>query len=187
MQMIGILFQLIFLVAGTRRELRANAVWKSFEQDFTKRQRNQPVMALPPQRRLRIILLKIRVILSTVNTILLSLRTVLRKQGLAALTLRMIPRYWTIVVGIASAQLLVNKELFHQSCFYLIKIPSRRRTNHTDSFYLNYTVQLHNGCSSFGVRRSRVVTFTAIFENENFCFNRTQAVVKACHPCRVRP
>src|SRR6218665_734473 len=48
-------------------------------------------------------------------------------------------------------------------------------------------------------RRSRVVTFTAIrlrgpgfkqgqkFEKENFCFRRTTAVVKACHPCRVRP
>src|SRR6218665_2539398 len=47
---------------------------------------------------------------------------------------------------------------------------------------------------------SQVVTFTAIrlrgsgfklrpgqkFENENFCFRRTPAVVKACHPCRVR-
>jgi len=46
-----------------------------------------------------------------------------------------------------------------------------------------------------------VVTFTAIrlrvpgfkprpgqkFENENFCFMRTPAVVKACHSCRVRP
>src|SRR6218665_1332816 len=46
----------------------------------------------------------------------------------------------------------------------------------------------------------RVVTFTAIrlrgpgfktrprqkFENENFCFRRTPAVVKACHSCRVR-
>src|SRR6218665_208111 len=54
----------------------------------------------------------------------------------------------------------------------------------------------HRGC-----RRSRVVTFMAIrlrgsgfkprpeqkFENENFCFRRTPAVVKACHPCRVRP
>src|SRR6218665_2391031 len=46
-----------------------------------------------------------------------------------------------------------------------------------------------------GWRRSRVVTFTAIrlrgpefkFENENVCFRRTPAVVKACHPCRVRP
>ena len=52
-----------------------------------------------------------------------------------------------------------------------------------------------------GCRRSRVVTFTAIrlrgpglksrpeqkFENENFCFRRPPAVVKACHPCRVRP
>ena len=52
-----------------------------------------------------------------------------------------------------------------------------------------------------GVRRNRVVTFTAIrlrgpgfkprpwqkFENENFSFNRTPAVVKACHACRVRP
>ena len=52
-----------------------------------------------------------------------------------------------------------------------------------------------------GRRRSRVVTFTAIrlrgpgfkprprqkFENENFCFRRTPAVVKACHLCRVRP
>src|SRR6218665_3739585 len=49
--------------------------------------------------------------------------------------------------------------------------------------------------------RSRVVMFTAIrlrgpgfkprpgqkFENENFCFRRTPAVVNACHPCRVRP
>src|SRR6218665_385491 len=57
-------------------------------------------------------------------------------------------------------------------------------------------------CSfSVGWRRSRVVTFTAIrlrgpgfkprpeqiFENENFCFRSTLAVVKACHPCRVRP
>ena len=25
------------------------------------------------------------------------------------------------------------------------------------------------------------------FENENFCFRRTPAVVKACQPCRVRP
>src|SRR6218665_3703576 len=25
------------------------------------------------------------------------------------------------------------------------------------------------------------------FENENFCFRRTPAVVKACHPCRARP
>ena len=53
----------------------------------------------------------------------------------------------------------------------------------------------------WGWHRSRVVTFTAIrlrgpgfkprpgqkFENENFCFRRTLAVVKACHPCRVRP
>src|SRR6218665_4226655 len=52
-----------------------------------------------------------------------------------------------------------------------------------------------------GWLRSRVVTFTAIrlrgpgfeprprqkFENENVCFRRTSAVVKACHPCRVRP
>src|SRR6218665_921559 len=52
-----------------------------------------------------------------------------------------------------------------------------------------------------GCRRGRVVTFTAIrlrglgfkpppgrkFENENFCFRRIPAVVKACHPCRVRP
>src|SRR6218665_1323620 len=51
-----------------------------------------------------------------------------------------------------------------------------------------------------GCRRSRGVTFTAIrlrgpgfklrlgqkFENEHFCFRRTPAVVKACHPCRVR-
>src|SRR6218665_3870424 len=51
------------------------------------------------------------------------------------------------------------------------------------------------GKSTWGCRRSRVVTFTAIrlrgpgfkprpgqkFENENFCL-----VVKACHPCRVR-
>src|SRR6218665_3257203 len=50
-------------------------------------------------------------------------------------------------------------------------------------------------------RRSRVVTFTAIrlrgpgfkswpgqkFENENFCFRRTPAVLKACHLCRMRP
>src|SRR6218665_3879796 len=67
-------------------------------------------------------------------------------------------------------------------------------------------------CRRLGCRRSRVVTFTAIrlrgsefkprlgqtFENENFCFRRTylqrtylqrtlsSAVVKACHPCRVR-
>src|SRR6218665_2987863 len=53
---------------------------------------------------------------------------------------------------------------------------------------------------SRGCRRSRAVTFTAIrlrgpglksrpgqkFENKNFCFRRTPAVVKACHPCRVR-
>ena len=53
---------------------------------------------------------------------------------------------------------------------------------------------------TLGWRRSRVVTFTAIrlrgpafkprpgqkFENKNFCFRRTPAVVKACHPCRVR-
>src|SRR6218665_3838348 len=50
-------------------------------------------------------------------------------------------------------------------------------------------------------RRSRVVTFTAItlrgprfkprpgqkFDKENLCYRRTPAVVKACHPCRVRP
>src|SRR6218665_3610855 len=55
--------------------------------------------------------------------------------------------------------------------------------------------------SNWGCRHSRVVTFTAIrlrgpgfkprprqkFENENFCFRRTPAVVKACHLCRVRP
>src|SRR6218665_4213982 len=52
-----------------------------------------------------------------------------------------------------------------------------------------------------GWRGSRVVMFTAIrlrglrfkpwpgqkFENKNFCFRRTPAVVKACHPCTVRP
>src|SRR6218665_2235179 len=51
-----------------------------------------------------------------------------------------------------------------------------------------------------GCHRSRVVKFTATrlrgpgfkprpgqkIENENFCFKRTPAVVKACHPRRVR-
>jgi len=61
-------------------------------------------------------------------------------------------------------------------------------------------LQLTINCNWFGGRhRSRVVTFTAIrlrgpglkprpgqkSENENFCFRRTPAVVKACHPCRV--
>jgi len=57
-----------------------------------------------------------------------------------------------------------------------------------------------SGLEEAGCRRNRVVTFTAIrlrgpgfkprpgqkLENENFCFRRTPAVVKACHPCRVR-
>jgi len=52
-----------------------------------------------------------------------------------------------------------------------------------------------------GCRRNRVATFMAIrlrgpgiklrpgqkFENENVCLRRTPAVVKACHPCSVRP
>src|SRR6218665_1104978 len=55
-------------------------------------------------------------------------------------------------------------------------------------------------CGGLGCRRSRVVTFTAIrlrgpgfkprpgqkFENENFCFGLTPAVVKVCHSCNVR-
>src|SRR6218665_3016513 len=56
------------------------------------------------------------------------------------------------------------------------------------------------GGTSLGCRCSRVVTFTTTrlrgpgfnpwpgqkFEKGNFCFRRTPAVVKACHPCRVR-
>ena len=64
------------------------------------------------------------------------------------------------------------------------------------------TLQLRGGAVvECGVVRSRVVMFTAIrlqgpefnprpgqkFENENFCFRRTPAVVKTFHPCRVRP
>jgi len=66
-----------------------------------------------------------------------------------------------------------------------------RRLSHT---LLWWTLRSN---SNLGCRRSRVVTFSAIrpwlkarpgqkFENENFCFRRTPAVVKACHPCRVR-
>src|SRR6218665_2978815 len=79
----------------------------------------------------------------------------------------------------------------------LFSSPFKHLTNTTVPFTgLNYHLDhLDTGC-----RRSRVVTFTAIrlrglgfkprpgqtFENENFCFRRPPAVVKACHPCRGR-
>src|SRR6218665_1947720 len=60
--------------------------------------------------------------------------------------------------------------------------------------------QIWRGPSLLGWRRSRVETFNAIRLRgpgsnpgqgrnlkRDFCFSRAPAVVKACHPCRVRP
>src|SRR6218665_768199 len=78
-----------------------------------------------------------------------------------------------------------------------------------ENAYIKFVYQKYSKCTMYrgaavvewGVAVIGVVTFKAIrlrgprfkprqgqkFENENFCFRRTPAVVKACHPFRMRP